>query len=232
MKKLFKILAVIIIVLILAVVILPFVFKGKIIEQAKQEINNNLNAKVDFDDFSLSLFSTFPNFMLKISDLSVVGVEEFENDTLAHIESFSVTIDFMTVLKGESYEIKSIHISNPSVQLLAHESGEVNWYIAKDTGGEESIEVEETEEGSVEDTSALSVIKVPANIDFFLSCAFDELIYDNMEMLDVAGAVKIKDEYTVKKEKNGDEIRHRITTANISTIIITARILNSFFIFY
>ncbi len=97
MKKLFKVLAIIILILIGLMVILPFVFEGKITEIAKKEINNSVNATVDFDDIDLSLIKNFPNFTLGIDGLTVVGKTEFENDTLASIENISVTIGLFSV---------------------------------------------------------------------------------------------------------------------------------------
>lgn len=140
MKKTFKILAVIIVVLLLAAFILPFVFKGQIIEKVKQEANNNLNAKIEFSDFGLSLFRNFPDFSLEINDLSVVGVNEFENDTLAYVRSFSVSINFLSVFNGENYEIKSVNIDGAKLLLISLENGKVNWDIAKSDGSEEGEE--------------------------------------------------------------------------------------------
>ena len=52
--------------LIALIILLPIIFKGKIVDIVKEEANNNLNAKVDFGDFDLSLITTFPNFEFSI----------------------------------------------------------------------------------------------------------------------------------------------------------------------
>jgi len=148
MKRFVKILAIIIVILILAIIIIPFAFKGQIIEVVKNEANKNLNAKVDFSDFGLSLFKSFPNFTLELEDLTVVGIDDFENDTLANIKSLEVSINFLSVIKGESYEVKSISIVQPFVQLLILDDGTANWDIAKGDGAEEEAVAEESEESS------------------------------------------------------------------------------------
>lgn len=148
MKTFIKTLVIILAVLIIAAFVLPFAFKGKIIELVKQEANNNLNATVDFSHFNLSLFRSFPDFTLEIRDLTLVGVDEFQNDTLADISSFYVSIDFMSVIKGENYEVKSVSIDHPNLHIKILESGKANWDIVKYDDLPEEPETVEVEESS------------------------------------------------------------------------------------
>ena len=69
-KKIFKILGIIFILLLAAIIVLPMVFKDDIIAKVKEEINNNVNAQVDFGDFDLSLISSFPDFTFSIEEIS------------------------------------------------------------------------------------------------------------------------------------------------------------------
>ncbi|MEI8201525.1 MAG: AsmA-like C-terminal region-containing protein [Bacteroidota bacterium] len=131
MKKALKISGIVLLVLIAAMIILPIVFKGKIIQKVKDEINSSLNAKVDFSDFSFTLFSSFPDFTLKLNDLSIVGKDDFKNDTLAAIKTLGVSIDFMSVISGDKYVIKSINITKPKVLLKVLADGKANWDITK-----------------------------------------------------------------------------------------------------
>ena len=73
-------------VLIIIVMITPFLFKDKLVQLVKEEANKSLNAKVDFGDFDLTLFSSFPDFRFKIQNVSVINVEPFAGDTLAYIK--------------------------------------------------------------------------------------------------------------------------------------------------
>ena len=61
MKKFLKITAIVLAVLVILIIIVPFAFQGKIIKIAKEQINKNVNAKVDFDKLKLSLWKSFPN---------------------------------------------------------------------------------------------------------------------------------------------------------------------------
>ena len=56
MKKFLKISGITLLAILLALIILPFLFKGKIIEFVKNEINQTLNARVDFDRVGLNFF--------------------------------------------------------------------------------------------------------------------------------------------------------------------------------
>jgi hypothetical protein len=59
MKKIVISFAVVLLLLVGAVVAVPFLFKDKINAAVKAAINENVNAKVDYGDFSLSLIRSF-----------------------------------------------------------------------------------------------------------------------------------------------------------------------------
>ena len=85
MKKIIKwflrILLVLIVLFIAAAIIVPIVFKPQLMQIAKTEINKNVNANVEFDDFQVSLIKGFPNLYIGLKGLSVVGVDSFATDT-------------------------------------------------------------------------------------------------------------------------------------------------------
>ena len=41
--------------------------------KVKREVNENVNAEIDFDNFSISLISHFPKLSLKLNELKVIG---------------------------------------------------------------------------------------------------------------------------------------------------------------
>lgn len=147
-RKIFKVLLVFIVILLALMIILPFVFKGKIMDAAKKEINNNVEAKVDFEDFGLSLFTNFPNFSFHLDNISVVGIDEFEGDTLAEIKSVSVVLDLLNVISGDGYEIKQISIVKPDVSLKVLLDGQANWDIALEEETPANNQPEAEEESS------------------------------------------------------------------------------------
>ena len=106
MKKFLKIFFISIVVIFMVLLVTPFLFKDKIIEIAKRELNNMLTAKVDFGDLKLSFIRNFPNAYVALEDLSVVGTGEFEGDTLVAFKKFSVTVDIKSVIKMENIQVK------------------------------------------------------------------------------------------------------------------------------
>ncbi len=139
MKKFLKFLVLTILLILTLLILVPVIFKDKIVEIAKTEINNQVNAKVNFGEFDLSIFTYFPNLNFEINNVSVVGVDKFEEDTLMYLKQFSAKVDLMSVMSDE-IKILAVHLVEP--QLYAHVLPDTtaNWDIAKVT--EPSVESE------------------------------------------------------------------------------------------
>jgi uncharacterized protein involved in outer membrane biogenesis len=129
MKKFIKIFTVVLLVLLGLLIALPFIFKDKIIGIAKEEINKNLNAKVDFGNMDLSLLGTFPNLSFSIENVSVSGKDAFTGDTLLALPRMSLSLDIMSVVKGGRIDIISIHLEKPRIKALVLKDGKSNWDI-------------------------------------------------------------------------------------------------------
>ena len=131
-KKIAKISGISLVALIALLFILPFLFKGKIVTAVKEAANNNLNAKVSFnDDISLSLLRNFPNLSLGIQDVKVVGVDSFAQDTLIDAKSIRLVLDLASVWKGETVVIRKIAINDARAQVIFLKSGAANFDLAK-----------------------------------------------------------------------------------------------------
>ena len=130
--------------LLIALIILPFIFKDKIIAMAKEEANKSLNAKVDFGEFDVSIFSSFPDFRFKIDSVSVVGIGEFANDTLAYIKQTSLDVNLISVIKGDQYKIKEIILDEPYLYGKVLSDGKANWDIVKPDTAAATPEAEDT----------------------------------------------------------------------------------------
>lgn len=142
MKKFIKILALLLVLVVASLFVLPFVFKDKIIGLAKEEINKNINAKVEFGEMDLSILNSFPNLSFSIENLSVSGKDAFAGDTLITLPKLSLTLDIMSVIKGGRMDIKTIQLDRPRIHAIVLKDGKANWDITKpDTAkGPESTE--------------------------------------------------------------------------------------------
>lgn len=120
-----------VVLVVAALIAVPFLFKDTINNKIKTEINNQLNAKVDYGSFSLSLIRSFPNFNFSLNDLCVVGVDDFKNDTLVSVKNFGFTLDLMSVIKGDKYKLLALRLSEPQVHAIVNFNGKANWDIVK-----------------------------------------------------------------------------------------------------
>src|SRR4051812_49420344 len=93
LKKIAKITGITLAVLIVILFVAPFIFKSKIIAIAKEQINKNINAKVDFKDLNLSFFRHFPRVSVALEELQVVGHDEFAKDTLISAKEIDVAVN-------------------------------------------------------------------------------------------------------------------------------------------
>lgn len=118
-------------ILLIAIILTPFIFEKQIFEYVKSEINRNLNAKFDCKDYSLTVFSSFPNLTLELKDVDLEGIEDFKDVHLVKAKSILVTLDIWSVCFGDKMKIKKVGFSDGAFHALALENGKVNWDIAK-----------------------------------------------------------------------------------------------------
>ncbi|WP_010662797.1 AsmA-like C-terminal region-containing protein [Marinilabilia salmonicolor] len=147
MKRFFQVLLGIITLILLLLLVLPSLFKGKIEQKVTEVINENVTATVSFDKFSLSMFRHFPNLSMGLDGLTIVNKEPFEGDTLLHIGAFSASIDLWSAISGSGININSVLLDKPQVWLKVNQDSVANWDI---------VPMSETEEVEEDTASAAS----------------------------------------------------------------------------
>lgn len=118
-------------VLFAALLVLPYVFRGKIMTIAKDQVNQKLMAKVDFDDFSLSFIRHFPNATVRVGNLRIVGVNEFAKDTLISSQKVDLVLNLSSLFSDKGYEIQKLLFTNSRVLAHVLANGKVNWNIMR-----------------------------------------------------------------------------------------------------
>ena len=131
LKKGLKITGIIFAVVIVLMLLLPFAFKGKIVDVVKKEANKMLNAKLDFEELDLSFFRHFPNASVELNGLSLSGIGDFENDTLISVKSVEMAVDLLSLFGDQGYKVNYIVLDEPSVKAVKLQDGRVNWDIMK-----------------------------------------------------------------------------------------------------
>lgn len=143
MKKVVKISAAVIGIFIALLLVLPFVFKDKIIGIVKEEANKMLNAKLEFEDLDISFFSHFPKASIELENLSLSGTDDFEGDTLVSAKEIAVAVDISSLFNDKGFEISYIGLKKPSIKAVKLKDGKVNWDIMKPADAPDEIKEDE-----------------------------------------------------------------------------------------
>ncbi len=130
-KKIGLITAAVLAALLLLMVILPIVFKGNIVTKVKQMANESLLAKLDFQAVDISLFRSFPQLDIRLNDLTISGINEFEGKTLLSVATLSTSVSLSSLWKSDGITVSEIIFKNPQVNFLVNPTGKANWDIVK-----------------------------------------------------------------------------------------------------
>lgn len=131
LKRILLIFFIFLVVLIGLAVALPIIYKDRIVEMAKEEINRTVDAKVDFSQVSLSLFRHFPDLSFMLKNYEVTGKGDFEGILLAKGETADFSFDLLSLFsKTSPITINSIGLRKPEINVLVLENGKANYDIA------------------------------------------------------------------------------------------------------
>ena len=83
-------------------------------------MNEEVHATVDWSKFSLSFFRGFPDLSINLHQVSVVGVESFEGDTLAGLQRFELRVNPFSAFR-KNIEVKSILVESPLINAIVLE---------------------------------------------------------------------------------------------------------------
>ena len=146
MKKVVKIAAIVVAVIIVLLIALPFMFRGKIAELVKTEGNKMLNAEFDFASLDISLIRHFPQASLSLEDFWLKGKGDFANDTLVQAGEVTATVNLLSLFGNSGYDISRIYIDDTRLHAIVLEDGRANWDIMK--ADSTTTDTAATEEGS------------------------------------------------------------------------------------
>ncbi|MEZ4803272.1 MAG: AsmA-like C-terminal region-containing protein [Gelidibacter sp.] len=176
LKKTLKIIGITLLILIVLLIALPFVFQSQIKGMVKNFINQNVNAKVEFSDVNLSLFSNFPNANVKVTDLVITTFEPFKDETFATAKDISFTMSIKELFKNaddDPIKVNSIYVDEALLTLKTDAFGNVNYDIMKekenatpaDTTSNFAFDIKEY---SIKN-SAFTYIDVPSNTEIYVT---------------------------------------------------------------
>tara|TARA_R110002049_G_scaffold293731_1_gene478944 strand:+ start:23174 stop:25846 length:2673 start_codon:yes stop_codon:yes gene_type:complete len=135
MKKILKITGITLLIIVALLIAIPFVFQGQIEDIVKRFINQNLNAKVEFSDVSLSFIRSFPQAHVDVSDLVITNFKPFEDETFASVKNISFTMSVKELFKKASegpIVVNSIYVDEALLTLKTDSFGNNNYDITKE----------------------------------------------------------------------------------------------------
>ncbi len=134
MKRILKIIGVTLIVVLIAAIASPFLFKDKLEDLLKKTINENLNATVSWESLDISLLSNFPKATVALNDFMVVNNTPFKGDTLAQGKDLKIEMGIKQLFKKASQDpikIDALQLDEAIVHLKIDKEGKANYDITK-----------------------------------------------------------------------------------------------------
>ena len=150
MKKLFKIIGIVLLIIIALLAAVPLVLESKIDAIVQNYVDDNLNAKVEFDDISLSLLSSFPKASVTVDNLIITNNEPFKDETLVTSKHISFEMPIGELLKSESdgpLVVNEIELDETLLTLKTNKAGNSNYDILKSEDSETNSETSKSDRG-------------------------------------------------------------------------------------
>jgi len=185
-----------------------FVFEDKIKAIAIESINANVNTRIDVRSIDLSLFQHFPNASIVFSDVSIQNAAPYPTaGKLLEAKSIALTFSIFNLF-GNSYNLKSLHVKDASLNILRNNADQVNYIFWKKDSVESSNKFSLELQMMVFENVQFRYVDETANTDALaniqkmqLKGKFREDIFNLNADLDLTvDAVKV-DEYVLLKNK-------------------------------
>ncbi len=129
-KRILLVTAILVAFILVAAVLIPVLFKDRIEAAVKVEVNNNINAVVNWGEWDVTILRSFPDLTVEVADVVVANVAPFEGIDLARIGTFTATVDVKSLFR-DRIDIKRIALVRPHIHVKVLADGRANWDIAK-----------------------------------------------------------------------------------------------------
>ena len=129
-KRILLVIGILVALLLVAAVLIPILFKDKIEAAVKQQVNESVNATVEWGDWDIGILRSFPNASVSVDNVRVCNNAPFEGICLADIGEVRVTIGLMSLF-GDQVKIQNVALDKPFIHVKVLKDGHANWDIAK-----------------------------------------------------------------------------------------------------
>lgn len=223
-KKVLKVTGITFLLLLVALIVLPIIYKDKIKDLALTEVNKFLKADVEIDDFDLTFISTFPNMSLVFEGVRVTGRNEFQDVELLNMKKFRADLNLWDVISGDDIKIKSLYFNNMIMDVRVLPDGTANYDIVI---SDEDLEDEDLDDALESSPFNLALQHIELNNAKIL---YDDKAY-NMSAKLIGlnfvgdGDISSKD-FEFKTNTNVDALSYRMDGLNYLTNVKTDLLAN------
>lgn len=95
------------------------------------EANSKLNARCSFQDVSIGFITSFPRINIQVRGIQLIGIGDFNKDTLAQIPELEIQISPLAYLIQRQVKIEKLRIQKADIRLKVLPDGKSNWDIVK-----------------------------------------------------------------------------------------------------
>lgn len=129
MKRIVLIAGGVLLGLLILLAAVPLLFKDQIKGRLDAEIRKNIRAQVRYGAVDLSLLRHFPNVTVSLENLAVTGYAPFRGDTLLAADRLGLSLDVLSLVRGERLKIGSIDLEKPVIGLKVLPDGQANYDV-------------------------------------------------------------------------------------------------------
>jgi uncharacterized protein involved in outer membrane biogenesis len=118
MKKWLKILLSLLVLVIIALVAIPYLFKDRLAQMVKDQVNAQIHAEFDFDGVDLSLLSSFPKAELELQGVHIINKAPFAGDTLFAANRIDLAMGLTQLFGSDGLSISKLALDGGTVNVL------------------------------------------------------------------------------------------------------------------
>ena len=113
-----------------AVVAVPLLFSGAVVERASAAATERLRGSLTIGGGSMSFLRSFPELSVRLDDVQLRGEDEFADVALAEVKRVDLVIDLGRLVRGRVLRVQGLAFEGVALDLRDSETGP-NWDILK-----------------------------------------------------------------------------------------------------
>ncbi|MDD3877455.1 MAG: hypothetical protein PHT69_12610 [Bacteroidales bacterium] len=104
------------------IALFPLLFKNSFLKEFNRQMQLLENVTAQYSHVDLYWGRSFPDFTLRVDDLSLTGTDLFSGQNLAEIGRVKLTVDFWSLVFGQQIKVKSVKLNNADIHLIKQEN--------------------------------------------------------------------------------------------------------------